>query len=45
MRDLVAVERVADFTVRLRVKSDGTGVETDNVKMSMNVFWMNDRSS
>ena len=42
---MIAVERVADYTSRVRVKSDGTGLETDNVKMSMHPFWMNDRYS
>ena len=36
MKVLVAVKRVIDYNVQVRVKSDGTGVETDNVKMSMN---------
>ena len=36
MKILVAVKRVIDYNVQVRVKSDGTGVETDNVKMSMN---------
>jgi electron transfer flavoprotein beta subunit len=35
---LVAVKRVVDNNVKVRVKSDGTGVETANVKMSMNPF-------
>jgi electron transfer flavoprotein beta subunit len=35
---LVAIKRVIDFNVKVRVKSDGTGVETANVKMSMNPF-------
>jgi electron transfer flavoprotein beta subunit len=35
---LVAVKRVVDFNVKVRVKSDGTGVETANLKMSMNPF-------
>jgi electron transfer flavoprotein beta subunit len=35
---LVAVKRVVDFNVKVRVKADGTGVETANVKMSMNPF-------
>jgi electron transfer flavoprotein beta subunit len=35
---LVAVKRVIDYNVKVRVKSDGTGVETANVKMSMNPF-------
>ena len=38
MKILVAVKRVVDFNVKVRVKSDGTGVETSNVKMSMNPF-------
>ncbi|SFZ83278.1 electron transfer flavoprotein beta subunit [Devosia enhydra] len=38
MKVLVAVKRVADANVRVRVKADGTGVELDNVKMSMNPF-------
>jgi electron transfer flavoprotein beta subunit len=38
MKLLVAVKRVVDFNVKVRVKSDGTGVETANVKMSMNPF-------
>ncbi len=36
MKVLVAVKRVIDYNVQIRVKSDGTGVETENVKMSMN---------
>ncbi len=35
---LVAVKRVIDYNVKVRVRSDGTGVETANVKMSMNPF-------
>ena len=35
---LVAVKRVIDYNVKIRVRSDGTGVETANVKMSMNPF-------
>ena len=35
---MVAVKRVVDFNVRVRVKFDGTGVDTANVKMSMNPF-------
>jgi len=35
---LVAIKRVIDFNVKVRVKSDGSGVETANVKMSMNPF-------
>ena len=38
MKVLVAVKRVVDFNVKIRIKSDGSGVETDNVKMSMNPF-------
>ena len=38
MKALVPVKRVVDFNVKVRVKSDGTGVETANVKMSMNPF-------
>jgi electron transfer flavoprotein beta subunit len=38
LKVLVAVKRVIDFNVKVRVKSDGTGVETANVKMSMNPF-------
>ena len=38
MKVLVAVKRVVDYNVRIRVKADGSGVETANVKMSMNPF-------
>jgi len=38
MKVLVAVKRVIDYNVKIRVKSDETGVETSNVKMSMNPF-------
>jgi electron transfer flavoprotein beta subunit len=38
MKILVAVKRVVDYNVKVRVKSDGTGVETANIKMSMNPF-------
>ena len=38
MKVLVSVKRVVDFNVKVRVKGDGTGVETTNVKMSMNPF-------
>src|ERR1700743_3364406 len=38
MKVLVAVKRVVDANVKVRVKADGTGVETQNVKMSMNPF-------
>jgi len=36
MKILVTVKRVIDYNVQIRVKSDGSGVEKDNVKMSMN---------
>jgi len=38
MKVLVAVKRVVDFNVKVRVKADNSGVETANVKMSMNPF-------
>jgi electron transfer flavoprotein beta subunit len=38
LKVMVAIKRVIDFNVKVRVKSDGTGVETTNVKMSMNPF-------
>ena len=38
MKVLVGVKRVIDYNVKVRVKADGTGVETANVKMSMNPF-------
>jgi len=38
MKILVAVKRVIDFNVKIRVKADHSGVETANVKMSMNPF-------
>jgi len=38
MKVLVAVKRVVDYNVKVRVKSDGSGVEIANVKMSMNPF-------
>ena len=38
MKALVAVKRVVDYNVKIRVKSDQTAVETSNVKMSMNPF-------
>ena len=38
MKVLIAVKRVVDFNVKIRVKSDGSGVELANVKMSMNPF-------
>ncbi len=36
MKILVAVKRVIDYNVQIRVKEDGTGVNTDNIKMSTN---------
>src|SRR5262249_46783299 len=36
MKILVPVKRVVDFNVKIRVKTDGSGVELANVKMSMN---------
>jgi electron transfer flavoprotein beta subunit len=38
MKVLIAVKRVVDYNVKIRVKSDQSGVETANVKMSMNPF-------
>jgi len=38
MKVLVPVKRVIDYNVKVRVKPDGSGVETQNVKMSMNPF-------
>ncbi len=38
MKVLVAVKRVIDYNVRIRIKTDQSGVETANVKMSMNPF-------
>ncbi|SUE45043.1 electron transfer flavoprotein subunit beta/FixA family protein [Roseomonas gilardii] len=38
MKLLVPVKRVVDYNVKVRVKADGSGVETANVKMSMNPF-------
>jgi electron transfer flavoprotein beta subunit len=38
MKVLVPVKRVVDYNVKVRVKSDGSGVDTANVKMSMNPF-------
>ena len=37
-RILVGLKRVVDYNVRVRVRSDGSGVETDGVKMSINPF-------
>jgi len=38
MKVLVAVKRVVDYNVKIRVKADGSGVDLANVKMSMNPF-------
>ncbi|HRN83827.1 MAG TPA: electron transfer flavoprotein subunit beta/FixA family protein [Hyphomicrobium sp.] len=38
MKLLVAVKRVVDYAVKIRVKADGSGIELANVKMSMNPF-------
>ena len=38
MRVLVAVKRVVDYATAIRIKADGSGIETANVKMSMNPF-------
>ena len=38
MKVLVPVKRVVDYNVKIRVKADGSGVELNNVKMSMNPF-------
>jgi electron transfer flavoprotein beta subunit len=38
MRILIPVKRVVDYNVKIRVKADGSGVDTANVKMSMNPF-------
>src|SRR5207245_9408488 len=38
MKALAAVKRVVDYSVKVRVKADHSGVETANVKMSMNPF-------
>ena len=38
MKVLVAIKRVIDYNVKIRVKADGSGVETQNVKFSMNPF-------
>ena len=38
MKVLVSVKRVVDYNVKVRVKPDGSGVDTANVKMSMNPF-------
>jgi len=38
MKIIAAVKRVVDYNVKIRVKSDNTGIETANIKMSMNPF-------
>jgi electron transfer flavoprotein beta subunit len=38
MKILVTVKRVIDYNVKIRIKADGSGVETQNIKMSMNPF-------
>src|ERR1043165_326302 len=38
MKVLIAVKRVIDYNVKIRVKEDGSGVDLANVKMSMNPF-------
>ncbi len=38
MKILIAVKRVIDYNVKIRIKADGSGVETANVKMAMNPF-------
>ena len=38
MKILVPVKRVVDYNIKIRIKSDGSGVELANVKMSMNPF-------
>src|ERR1700678_1341205 len=38
MKILVPVKRVVDYNVKIRIRSDGSGVELANVKMSMNPF-------
>lgn len=38
MKVLVAVKRVVDYNVKVRVKADNSGVDLANVKMSMNPF-------
>ena len=38
MKILVGIKRVVDYNVRIRVRSDGSGIETDGVKMSINPF-------
>ena len=38
MKILVPVKRVIDYNVKVRVKSDGSGIDLSNIKMSMNPF-------
>ena len=38
MKVLVSVKRVVDYNVKVRLKSDGSGADIANVKMSMNPF-------
>ena len=38
MKALVGVKRVIDYAIKIRVKADNSGVEQNNVKMSMNPF-------
>ncbi|MGZ8224996.1 MAG: electron transfer flavoprotein subunit beta/FixA family protein, partial [Methylobacter sp.] len=38
MKILVSIKRVVDYNVRVQIKSDGSGIETDGIKMSMNPF-------
>ena len=38
MRVVVPVKRVVDYNVKIRIRPDGSGVDTANVKMSMNPF-------
>lgn len=38
MKVLVTVKRVVDYAVKVRVKPDGSGIDLNNVKMSMNPF-------
>ena len=38
MKGLVGLKRVIDYSIKIRVKSDKSGVEQNNVKMSMNPF-------
>ena len=38
MRALVGIKRVVDYSIKIRVKNDKSGVEHNNVKMSMNPF-------